>query len=167
MVKILLTTSDNQEIEVESEAISMSRVIKTMLNDVGVTTDEEVIPIPIKKVNYDTMRKVLEYCDHHKDDAAHATISSNNSEGRVIDDISAWDNKYMKVDQDTLFKLILAANYLGISGLLDLGCKIVAGMIKGKNPEQIRRTFGINKDFTPEEEAKIRGEDAFNDDAMQ
>ena len=28
-------------------------------------------------------------------------------------------------------------------------------MIKGKNPEEIRSTFGIANDFTPEEEAKV------------
>lgn len=28
-------------------------------------------------------------------------------------------------------------------------------MIKGKTPEEIRSTFGIANDFTPEEEAKV------------
>lgn len=28
-------------------------------------------------------------------------------------------------------------------------------MIKGKSPEEIRSTFGITNDFTPEEEAKV------------
>ena len=28
-------------------------------------------------------------------------------------------------------------------------------MIKGKSPEEIRSTFGIANDFTPEEEAKV------------
>ena len=33
-------------------------------------------------------------------------------------------------------------------------------MIKGKSPEEIRSTFGITNDFTPEEEAKV-GKSAF------
>jgi hypothetical protein len=41
----------------------------------------------------------------------------------------------VKVDQSTLFDLILAANYLNIKSLLDLTCQTVAGMIKGKTPE--------------------------------
>ena len=28
-------------------------------------------------------------------------------------------------------------------------------MIKGKSPEEIRSTFGIANDFTPEEESKV------------
>jgi len=34
----------------------------------------------------------------------------------------------------------------------DLGCKAIAGMIKGKSPEEIRKTFNIVNEFTPEEE---------------
>nr|KAJ3418559.1 hypothetical protein HK105_008165 [Polyrhizophydium stewartii] len=43
-----------------------------------------------------------------------------------------------------LFDIILAANYLDMKGLLDLGCKTVAGMIKGKTIEEIRKQFPIN-----------------------
>ena len=31
-------------------------------------------------------------------------------------------------------------------------------MIKGKTPEEIRTTFNIKNDFTPEEEAEVRAE---------
>ena len=34
-----------------------------------------------------------------------------------------------------------AANYLDIKGLLDILCRTVAETIRGKDPEQIRRTF--------------------------
>jgi len=64
----------------------------------------------------------------------------------------------VKVDQSTLFELILAANYLNIKPLLDLTCLTVANMIKGKTPEEIRKTFNIPNDFTPEEEEKVRRE---------
>lgn len=51
-----------------------------------------------------------------------------------------------------------AANYLNIKGLLDLTCQTVADMIKGKTPEEIRKTFNIKNDFTPEEEEEVRRE---------
>lgn len=49
--------------------------------------------------------------------------------------LQSWDAEFVKVDQATLFDLILAANYLNIKGLLDLTCQTVAQMIKGKTPE--------------------------------
>ena len=54
-----------------------------------------------------------------------------------------------------------AANYLNIKSLLDLTCQTVADMIKGKTPEEIRKTFNIKNDFTPEEEEEVRRENAW------
>jgi S-phase kinase-associated protein 1 len=51
-----------------------------------------------------------------------------------------------------------AANYLDIKGLLDLICKTVADMMKGKSVEEIRKMFNIKNDFTPEEEEEVRKE---------
>jgi len=80
------------------------------------------------------------------------------------DDIIPWDKEFCDVDQPTLFELILAANYLDIKPLLDLTCKTVANMIKGKTPEEIRKTFNIKNDFTPEEEEKVRKENEWCDE---
>merc|ERR1712182_80234 len=48
--------------------------------------------------------------------------------------VREWDVEYVDVDQEILFELILAANYLDIKPLLDLTCAKVASMIKGKTP---------------------------------
>lgn len=56
----------------------------------------------------------------------------------------------------TLFHVILAANYLNIKDLFDLGCQTVADTITDKNTDEIRALFGIRNDFTPEEEEEIR-----------
>lgn len=37
-------------------------------------------------------------------------------------------------------------------------------MIKGKTPEEIRRLFNIQNDFSPEEEAQIRKENEWAED---
>ena len=48
-----------------------------------------------------------------------------------------------------------AANFLEIKGLLDLTCQAMANMIKGRSPEEIRKTFDMMNDFSPEEEEEI------------
>ena len=39
--------------------------------------------------------------------------------------------------------------------LVDLTCRAIADTIKGKSPEEIRATFQIVNDFTPEEEEQV------------
>ena len=57
-------------------------------------------------------------------------------------------------EQKILFDLILAANYLDIKGILDLGCKIVAKKIQDlSDAEAIRKHFNITNDL-PKEETK-------------
>ena len=79
--------------------------------------------------------------------------------------VQEWYVTFAAVDQETLFELILAANYMDIKPLLDLTCATVASMIKGKTPEEIRKTFNIISDFSPEEEAQVREENRWIEDA--
>ena len=44
---------------------------------------------------------------------------------------------------------------MDIKPLLELASAKVASIIKGKNTEEIRKTFNITNDFTPEEEQQI------------
>ena len=60
--------------------------------------------------------------------------------------------------QAVLFEVILASNFFSIAELLDASCKTVSDLIKGKTPEELRKTFNIKNDFTPEEEEQVRRE---------
>jgi S-phase kinase-associated protein 1 len=106
---------------------------------------------------------VIEYCEHHRDDP-YVPPEESSDRVRRSTDISEWDQKFLQVDQEMLFEIILTANYLDIKPLLEVGCKSVANMIKGKSPEEIRKTFNIANDFTPEEEAQIRRENEWAED---
>lgn len=110
--------------------------------------------------------KVLEWCEHHRNDpepSLNGHEATDNSKRRN-GEISEWDSKFVQVDQEMLFEIMLAANYMDIKPLLDLGCKTVANMMKGKSPEEIRKLFNITNDFTPEEEALIRKENEWAED---
>ena len=109
------------------------------------------------------LRKVIEWCEHHRGDPP-ATNEEESDTRKRTTEIEEWDQKFMQVDQEMLFEIILAANYMDIKALLDVGCKTVANMIKGKSPEEIRKTFNIQNDFTPEEEDQIRRENEWAED---
>mmetsp|Transcript_52068 Transcript_52068/g.113493 ORF Transcript_52068/g.113493 Transcript_52068/m.113493 type:complete len:157 (-) Transcript_52068:235-705(-) len=147
--KLKLMSSDAQTFEVDEEVAHESQTIKNMIEDTG---SEETIPLP--NVSGRILAKVIEYCKFHVE----AVKKQDDKPAKNDDEIKAWDADFVKVDQATLFDLILAANYLNIKGLLDLTCQTVAQMIKGKTPEEIRKTFNIKNDFTPEEEEEVRRE---------
>lgn len=70
-------------------------------------------PIPLPNVTAKILAKVIEYCKYH--------VEAENKEGggeganpKSDEDIKAWDTDFVKVDQGTLFELILvraAASY--------------------------------------------------------
>jgi S-phase kinase-associated protein 1 len=128
-----------------------SQTIKHMIEDN--CADETGIPIP--NVTGKIMAMVIEYCKKHVDsDAGTGSFDENNAS----DELKKFDTEFVKVDQETIFDLILAANYLDIKSLFDLTCMTVADMIKGKTPEEIRKTFNIINDYSPEEEEEVRRE---------
>ncbi|BCS15544.1 hypothetical protein ALUC_70777S [Aspergillus luchuensis] len=137
-------SGDGVHIECERDVAERSLLIKNMLEDLGDANEE--IPIP-----------------NTPQERPPSTGEEDDSR-RKTTDIDEWDQKFTQVDQEMLFEIILAANYLDIKGLLDVGCKTVANMIKGKSPEEIRKTFNIQNDFTPEEEDQIRRENEWAED---
>ncbi|KAG5930393.1 E3 ubiquitin ligase complex SCF subunit scon-3 [Claviceps africana] len=161
--KIWLASNDNAIIEVDRVVIERSMLIKNMLDDIGDEMISQTNPIPIPNVNEAVLRKVIEWCDHHRNDPPQPQDDESDGRRRTTD-IEEWDQKFMQVDQEMLFEIILASNYLDIKPLLDVGCKTVANMIKGKSPEEIRKTFNITNDFTPEEEEQIRRENEWAED---
>ncbi|KAI1175870.1 E3 ubiquitin ligase complex SCF subunit scon-3 [Nemania sp. FL0916] len=158
---IALASNDNHIITVEKAVIERSMLIKNMLEDLGPGAEGETVPIP--NVSESVLRKVIEWCEHHRNDPP-STNDDESDNRKKTTDIDEWDQKFMQVDQEMLFEIILASNYLDIKPLLDVGCKTVANMIKGKSPEEIRKTFNITNDFTPEEEEQIRRENEWAED---
>ncbi|KAJ3213800.1 suppressor of kinetochore protein mutant [Clydaea vesicula] len=130
-----------------------------MLEDLG---DNDDIAIPLPNVSAPILTKVIDYATQHKDDPLVSAEEANAKQSS--DDITEWDKEFMNVDQGTLFELILAANYLDIRNLLDLGCKTVANMMKNKTVEELRKTFNVPNDFTPEEEEQVRRENEWCED---
>lgn len=159
MVKCQLQCKTGRVFVVEIDDLRKATVIKMMLDDLKigqdptVEVDEDVIPLP--NLTEQCMEKLLEWCKKHKDDVDPPESDDFNFK----DEIDEWDLQFLKMDDGTLFDLILAANYLDIKGLLDITTTYVARLITDlKTPEEIRKRFNIKNDLTPEDIEQIKEE---------
>ncbi|ODV96558.1 hypothetical protein PACTADRAFT_64897 [Pachysolen tannophilus NRRL Y-2460] len=162
MVKrYVLVSSDNEKFPTERKVMEKSILLKNMLKDLFADDDDEPIEIPLPNVSSSVMKFILEWCEHYKDVDFEDDEDDDSKKSAPIDE---WDKNFLNTDQEMLYEIILAANYMNIKPLLNAGCKMVAEMIRGKSPEEIRKTFNIVNDFTPEEEAAIRRENEWAED---
>jgi hypothetical protein len=109
---ITLKSSDGEEFEVEEAVAMESQTIRHMIED-----DCADNGIPLPNVNSKILSKVIEYCNKHVHAAAAAAkagaddAGANNSSAPTTaasgEDLKNWDADFVKVDQATLFDLIL------------------------------------------------------------
>lgn len=160
--EIVLISSDKQRFTVTKKVAEHSILIKKLIQDLAdEDEDDEQMEIPIPNVRATVLQNVIKWAEYHKDDYYPTDLSDDISGSKPVDE---WDKEFLQVDQEMLYEIILAANYLNIRPLLDGGCKVVAEMIRGKSPEEIRNVFNIPNDFTPEEEAAIKRENEWAED---
>lgn len=57
-------------------------------------------------MNESVLKKVIEWCEHHKGDPPSTADEESDSRKRSTD-IDEWDQKFMAVDQEMLFEIIL------------------------------------------------------------
>ena len=150
-----MKSSDEETFVVVEAVAMMSQTIKHIIED-GCAGD--VIPLP--NVPAKVLAKILEFCNRQVE-IPKTDVDDYRRNSGVDEETKKWNKEYVEVEQDMLFDIILAANYLNIKSLLDLMCQTVADMMKGKTPEEIRQKFHIKNDYTEEEEAEVRRENAW------
>lgn len=158
---VTLVPSEGENITVPLKVANVSKLFKTMNEDVDDDEDEiEVIPVP--NVTHKTLKKVLEFCEYfleHGMDEIEKPLRSQ----IMTEIVSEWYANYIDIDNIEIFNIVSAANYLDILELLQLGCAKVASMIKGKTPEEIKKEFNIENDLTEEEKESITQEQSIID----
>ncbi|KAH7332143.1 hypothetical protein KP509_20G070700 [Ceratopteris richardii] len=132
-LKVELKSADDELFEVEKIVALESRTIKDIVEDIG--TD---CVIPLLNVSSQILSKIIKYCRYHILEVPNKGEGDGKRPALSEEDVTHWDGKFLEVDQATLFEV--------------LTCQRVADMIKEKTPEEIRRAFNIENDFTPEEE---------------
>ena len=68
------------------------------------------------QVNEAVMKKVLEWCEHHRKDPP-ASQDDDSDSRKKSTDIDEWDQKFMQVDQEMLFEIILVRSPLFLGSI--------------------------------------------------
>lgn len=86
-----------------------------------------------------------------------APISSQST--LPLTEIPPWDQKFFsKLTKSQVFEMLQASSILGLTLLTEMLAKTVADQIRGKSPEEIRKEFNIENDFTTEEEEELKAD---------
>ncbi|EDW36783.1 GL25876 [Drosophila persimilis] len=137
MQGIALESSDGEVFVVDVKVVNFSKVLRTMLQSSWLVDDGK--PVVLSNITGAILRMVLDWIKYHQDDPQDTEAAEKSSE------LQEWDANFVNVDQDTLFKLIMAAYFLKIEGLVDVTCKAVANSIKGKTTAELREMFNLNE----------------------
>lgn len=152
MATTKLQSSDKQIFEVEIEALNMSDTLRHLLEELGESASAETIPLP--DVDGATLARAISFLRHHATEPP-CKIEKPLRCRIEHSPVSEWDKAFINVDDDTLHKDILAANYLNIKPMLELMCAKIASMLQGKTTQEIRQRLNItvSDEYTPEEQA--------------
>ena len=143
--KVILISSDGEKIEISAKAAMRSTLIKDSIQDCR----DDIIEFTANNVKGNILKKIVEYLEHYKDTEP-KEIERPLPSQNFKECVDEFDFNFTDIDLNMIFEIVLASNYLDIKPLLELANAKVASILKGKTTEEIRRTFGITNEFTPE-----------------
>ncbi len=141
---IILSGKDSITVKVPLDIAKMSVTIKNLMEDLFDEDNENIIPVPA--VNGVILNKIFEFCNYiHTNQEEYDNVKAWIDDKSFTSSLSQWFIDYMNVDQQTMFEIILGANFLDIQMLLNMECKHVASIIRNKTPEELRTLFEMPK----------------------
>lgn len=149
---ITLKTADDQVFEVPENVAMEFDTVKSFFDDNADAAPDTAVPLP--NISGSQLSKIITYCKKNLEYKGRGEAAKEESEN--------YDKEFLKEqNNEALKELILAANYLNVKDLLDMLNQEAADRIKNRSVEYVRKFFGIESDFTPEEEQRIRNENAW------
>lgn len=146
---ILLQSECGVKCPIDIHLARMCGTIANMLDDI----DDDDIVIPLHNIKLNILKKVIDFCAQHPD--APRNLTEEQQLEMRSKPLEGFDLEFVKVPLVELFEMILAANLLDLKQMLDVCCKAVAEMIKGKTPNEIKKVFGVEGEFTQEEKEQV------------
>ncbi len=105
-IMLKLKSGDEQTFEIKKSIAIQSGLIKDMCESLD---DDQVLPLPNMKG--EILSKIVAFMNLHADNAM-PEIEKPLKSAKLEDLVPAWDAAFVDVEQETLFELIMGANFL-------------------------------------------------------
>ncbi|KAI1825972.1 s-phase kinase-associated protein 1 [Xylaria intraflava] len=148
---VTFKTITGDEIKATLQAVRQS---STMISILEIHRWDETTNPPISIVDIgiavEALEKVMEWCEHHREDKDPETGEEEPCEENITSPLSAWDTQFFKpFDKELLFQITNASNTLGIPCLLQQCTYAIALRLKGMSADQMREFLGIAEFASP------------------
>lgn len=138
-----IRTRDDYIVEVESEDIQISYLIKMLVE--GIENDGE--EIPLYNVDYKVFLKILEFTRHYQKDPMEKIEKPLKNDNSIC--VQKWYLDFISLQDDNgLYEILEASTYLDIEPLQELICARIASLIKGTECDELKKIFGLDYDDT-------------------
>lgn len=171
MIKLRSMADEDGNTQVFDISMAAARISDLIRDAAGEPEDREdddddvdnpPLEIEVARVKGPCLAKVVDFMIHHHEEKMKEipTPLGGSSFNEVMD--QEWYQQFVSDENlgdnnDMLFDLLTAANFMGIKELLDLSCLKVTFQLTGKTAEEIREILRL-PELTPEEEAQARTE---------
>lgn len=155
---LVLLTSDAGRITIKHA--DRDRVLKhfqTIANAVEDATKSpgECVEVPLTTVSTDSMKRMLEFSAHHKENFVEVPAKSTVEIEKMY--AEEWNKQFFEQTEIHLRdQMTRDVNFLNYRFLMSTLCYHWAQLIKTMTPEAIREMFNLPDDLTPEQKELIK-----------
>ncbi|KAI5654112.1 hypothetical protein M9H77_31299 [Catharanthus roseus] len=142
-VEVVLQSIDGKIFDVDEVVAKQSVMIEHLIENRLTSSSPVVIP----SVCGNRLAKIIEYCK---------CVVTKPLSGENYVEPKAFVLGLVNDDEENLFRLFVAMDYLAIKGLLSLSCDEVLDLIKDKDSAHIRKILNITPEFSQEKEERTR-----------
>lgn len=143
-VSINLVSCDGITFSVPMRVAKLSNFISIMTDEYDSDNDEKMEDIPILRVRSHVLDMIVRFMIHYDIDPM-VTINKPLVSNNIGDIVQHWYAVFVgHMNNDMLYEIVNAANYMHIQPLLELGCAAVAILINDKTTDEIEQEFHLH-----------------------
>ena len=141
-------------VEIDIRSIRLSKLLSNLLEEFK--NEEE---LNISEIDGETLKIIAEYLNHYAEKEP-KEVSKPLVRYEIDFLYGTWEKKfiYKFKEKYQIWRILEAANYLGISSLLDLGSSYVACLIRDYSSKEILDYFELEEDMTEQEVEQMEEE---------